>query len=296
MSVQRKYKVKIGITTYNRLELTKTCLTNLLSNTSEDYELIIADNGSDDGTREYLKGLYDDKIVNKLLLFDKNYGIAPVSNSIIENCEDSYYLKLDNDIKINRTTWLTELLDTVEANDNSCFIGYSFLKQLRNIEYPLIKLGSGHFVQVPEANIGGACVGLSPEIREQLGFWTEDYAPYGEEDTDYCARARLAGIKFYYMKDSEGLEHLYCPSNNEYNAEEYRRFKNYYRDRNISDKGAFTNNLLMYKYKLRDLKMTRKFKTLQVDEINYKLELNREYSSEYSKNLKKLSLLEKRIK
>jgi GT2 family glycosyltransferase len=291
----RKYKTVIGLTTFNRLELTKKCISNLLLNTSEPFELAIADNCSTDGTREYLKDLYSQNLIQNLILFDKNYGVAPASNSIWEKYSNHYYIKLDNDILIKNPQWLTEMLDIIEDNNNTFFVAYSFLKQLKNISYPVLQLNSRHFVQLPEANLGGACICIPPEIHSTLGYWSEDYAPYGEEDTDYSYRARLSNLKFFYMHESDYMEHLYLPTNQAHNAQNYREFKNSHRSKNTSHRGAFNLNLKLYNTGLRPLYMIRKFKTVQLSHHDFKLELNKDYSADYSKNLKKLTILENKI-
>ncbi len=57
-------KTSIIILTYNELELTKKCLASIKRYTDKDkIELIIVDNGSSDGTREYISNLPDVKVI-----------------------------------------------------------------------------------------------------------------------------------------------------------------------------------------------------------------------------------------
>ena len=78
--------------TYNRLELTKKTVESFYDKTEVDYHLFI-DNGSTDGTQEYLS----DK--NHIFL-DKNYGIAFAFREAVRHLKDySFILKLDNDIE-----------------------------------------------------------------------------------------------------------------------------------------------------------------------------------------------------
>lgn len=284
----------ISIVTYNRLELTRQCIDNLIKHTHQYYSLIVADNNSQDGTKEYLKDLYKNKSIHHLMLFDKNFGVAPAANSIWEKYPDCVYIKLDNDIKIENHHWLEDMLEVIETNQQELFVAYSFLTQLKKITYPIVQLPSSHQVQLPEANMGGACICIPPKVHEKLGFWCEDYSPYGEEDTDFCFRARLMNIPFYYMKDTSDITHLYCKKSEVHDAGLYRQFKNTHRERNISEKGFFSRNLSLYQNNIRPLKLPRKFKTIQLDEFNYSLELNREYSQKISDYLKILDLLSNR--
>jgi glycosyltransferase involved in cell wall biosynthesis len=87
-------KVAAITITYNRLELTKKMVESFYSKTSVDYHLFI-DNGSTDGTQEWIEDKYDH------ILLDKNYGIAyafAVAVNAIEGYD--YILKLDNDIEV----------------------------------------------------------------------------------------------------------------------------------------------------------------------------------------------------
>lgn len=51
-------KIMISVTAYNRLEKTKRCVGYILEFTKDfDYELLLIDNGSTDGTQEYFQGV-----------------------------------------------------------------------------------------------------------------------------------------------------------------------------------------------------------------------------------------------
>jgi GT2 family glycosyltransferase len=85
-------KVAAITITYNRLDLTKKTVDSFYSKTDVDYHLFI-DNGSTDGTQEYLKGF------NHILL-DKNYGIAYAFREAVNQLKGyDFILKLDNDIE-----------------------------------------------------------------------------------------------------------------------------------------------------------------------------------------------------
>ncbi len=63
---QYRYEVSITITAYNKLEYTKRCVESLLANIPEglNYELILVNHGSNDGTREYFESIHPDKQVD----------------------------------------------------------------------------------------------------------------------------------------------------------------------------------------------------------------------------------------
>jgi len=53
----RKSKIVIALTTFNRLDYTRQCLDTMFKNTYYPYQLVIVDDNSNDGTRDYLKSL-----------------------------------------------------------------------------------------------------------------------------------------------------------------------------------------------------------------------------------------------
>jgi glycosyltransferase involved in cell wall biosynthesis len=86
-------KVAAVTITFNRLDLTKRTVESLYSKSKLDYHLFI-DNGSTDGTTEYLKS-------HNHILLEKNYGIAYAFREAVSQLQGyDLILKLDNDIEI----------------------------------------------------------------------------------------------------------------------------------------------------------------------------------------------------
>ncbi len=66
-------KCTIAVTALNRLEKTKYCVECILANTNDvDYELMLIDNGSDDGTLEFFKSVKAER--KKVIHITKNIG------------------------------------------------------------------------------------------------------------------------------------------------------------------------------------------------------------------------------
>ena len=70
------------IVTHNQLEYTRQCLDSIRRLTDEPYELIVVDNGSTDGTVEYLRAFPDVRLIandtNRGFPAAVNQGIAVV--------------------------------------------------------------------------------------------------------------------------------------------------------------------------------------------------------------------------
>lgn len=85
----------IVVTSYNQLDYLKITLNSVFKQTYNDFELIIADDFSTDGTVEWLKTLTDKRL--KLQLNPKNLGIPSNRNLALSNSEGKFIAILDGD-------------------------------------------------------------------------------------------------------------------------------------------------------------------------------------------------------
>ena len=101
--------IDILMLTYNRLEYTKATLESLEVHTSDwPYRLIITDNGSTDGTIDYLNKQFDRGFIHKLVLMPENLGNAGGKNyELMELAETDYICLLDNDMLL-QPGWLSK--------------------------------------------------------------------------------------------------------------------------------------------------------------------------------------------
>lgn len=259
--------------TYNRLEFTQKAISSIRKHTTFPYVLTVADNNSQDGSKDYLKSLHSEGIIKNLILLKKNIGIAGASNMAWQSeSRAQYYLKYDNDIVVKKKNWLKNMVDDINHIPFLGAVGYNFEPK----SYPSNKI-NGHTIRIlQESNIGGACILIPKKIRELIGYWCEDYGLYGEEDFDYCYRLKLSGKLCAYMKDENIGIHL--PSGKaaeidqdtyiakdgieEIEQKEYRKFKDNIRKDNISVKKLIKKNFDSYKCFTRSLYVQPKKKNL----------------------------------
>jgi glycosyltransferase involved in cell wall biosynthesis len=88
--------IAIVIVTYNRLEYTKKCISRLLEDTTEEFDLYLWDNASVDETPEYLRALKDARIV-EVVLNKENMGQTGAMNYVWSKTKAELVGKLDND-------------------------------------------------------------------------------------------------------------------------------------------------------------------------------------------------------
>jgi len=233
-------KIVLMMITYNRLELTKLTLASLEKNTDLDYELVVVDNCSTDGTVEFL----NDYLVGKgrLILNSDNLGICKGRNQALWAADQmgaDWYCTIDNDVEVP-SGWLGECLGILKANPVYGAVGVNF----EATTYPLVKLGGHEFQNKPQGNLGTACMVFGKPLHKALGFFKQYNVPgkntgfYGLEDSDYGMRARFFGFKLGYLKEP-GI-HLGV---GEYDTGEYRKFKTFEHDSKVSE---FRNNCALY--------------------------------------------------
>jgi glycosyltransferase involved in cell wall biosynthesis len=92
----RAVKVHLVYLTYNRLDYTKLSLPRLLADPTEEFDVTIWDNGSTDGTQEYLTSVKDPRIV-ELKLSRENVGQVAALNEVWSRLKADLLGKCDND-------------------------------------------------------------------------------------------------------------------------------------------------------------------------------------------------------
>lgn len=170
--------------TYNNLEYTRNFIESLYKNT-KDFELIVVDNGSIDGTVDYLKNLKDIKVIyNK-----ENQGYAKGNNQGVALAEGKYIAFLNNDILLY-PNWFEECLSVFEAEPTAAFVSPREIK--RGIHCVSEKLFRSYFAlqkyqKAYEKSFSAcsfSCVVTKKELFEKLGLFDEQFFPAFYEDED----------------------------------------------------------------------------------------------------------------
>jgi predicted O-linked N-acetylglucosamine transferase (SPINDLY family)/glycosyltransferase involved in cell wall biosynthesis/SAM-dependent methyltransferase len=200
-----RLSVNIGMVTYNRLPFTREAIQAIIQHTKYPYTLTVVDNGSLDGTAEYLKRLHQEGTLTHLILLRRNIGVAGAANlAWLQEPDAAYFLKLDNDIIIQKDGWLESMVQAIERLPELGIIGYNF----EPVSYKS-RVMRGVSVRIKDrGNVGGACFMVPRRTQRLLGRWCEAYARYGFEDVDYCARVSLSGLLNGYMEDENVGVHL----------------------------------------------------------------------------------------
>jgi GT2 family glycosyltransferase/SAM-dependent methyltransferase len=104
----------IFVPAYNRLDKTRTCVESILKYTSDiDYELVLVDNGSSDGTLHFFQSVSHSR--KKIIRVTKNIGAFYGGNLGIENATGKFIVAVANDVYVTRN-WLSNMLKCAESD------------------------------------------------------------------------------------------------------------------------------------------------------------------------------------
>ena len=233
-------KITLMMVTFNRLDLTKQTLNNLIKTIKTPCNLVIIDNFSTDNTLQYLHDMFAKKQKPfsqvKIVSFSENKGIAVGRNAALKEADEigtQWYCTIDNDVKLPEG-WLEECVQILKNNKNFGAVGVN----LENNKYPIVKRGNLSFQEKPAGNLGTACMVFRKQLHQMLGFFSTEYGKYGEEDSDFGMRARVAGFKLGYIERMG--KHLGA---DESEVNDYRKFKTKQHADNLA---LFKQNCALY--------------------------------------------------
>lgn len=200
----------IILVTHNQLEYTRQCLNSIRFRTDEPYELIVVDNGSTDGTADYLQAQTD----VKWILNPDNRGFPAAANQGLRAARGTQLLLLNNDTIVT-TGWLRRMLDAMFSDSRIGLVGpvsnsvsglqqisvnYSDLSSLDGFAWERGKLQGSQRQDLDR--LVGFCLLIRRELCERIGLLDERFGIGCFEDDDYCRRARNAGFRTIVALDS----------------------------------------------------------------------------------------------
>jgi len=187
--------LSIIVLNYNRLEYTKQTIENLIAKTTVPHEFIFADNGSEDGTRKYLRSLRNKtNATNVRCVFNKsNHGVAGGRNCGLRIAKGTYLMTIDDDIIVPDN--YDKLL--MEACDNIPNLGITGVS-VEGTKRTYVKNFNGVDMRVKEGNLGGGCLCLPRRVFERVGYYRPDFV-YGGEDCDMYIRLKILGLISAYV-------------------------------------------------------------------------------------------------
>jgi glycosyltransferase involved in cell wall biosynthesis len=87
--------ITVAIPTFNRIDLLKRALASVLAQSYKNIDIIVSDNASTDGTREYLRSIDDGRV--KILFNEQNLGMVPNWDCCLACASGDYFLLMSDD-------------------------------------------------------------------------------------------------------------------------------------------------------------------------------------------------------
>ncbi len=220
-------KISVLIVNYNVKFYLEQCLLSLLaSDISHQMEIIVVDNNSTDGSREYIEGKFP---TVSFIWNSENLGFAKANNQAIRICEGDYVLLLNPDTVVGEHV-LSRVLAFMDSHPDAGAAGVKMIngggvflpESKRGFPSPwvsfckifgLVKIfpksrifGKYHLLYLDENEthevdiLCGAFMLIRSEAFREIGLLDESFFMYGE-DIDLSYRITLAGYKNYYIPE-----------------------------------------------------------------------------------------------
>ena len=180
-------KVTLCFLTYNRMAQTKRCFTSMKTDfENPDVEVLIWDNGSTDGTAEWLLRLAALYAGVRVFLAARNFGVAGARYRLFPEATGEIIISLDSDVVAGTPEWKRPLVEALEDKDVGLVgvAGYQLLPGWR-IEQAL----SG---RRPVDILSGYCHAFRSSALQVVAIDTE-FNHAGVEDDDFCLQFRALG-------------------------------------------------------------------------------------------------------
>lgn len=198
-------RASIIVLTHDNLAFSRMCVASILENTEyPNYELIIVDNASQDGTRQEMERIAQMVRNVRVIANDHNAGFGPGNNQGLAAATGDLLFLLNNDTMVPRG-WLTRLARHLTdtdlgllgpATNRSCneaqidlryqtWADYQAEARRLSREYD----GKRYPIRMPMM----FCTGFRRDVFEKIGPLDERYEVGMFEDEDYALRAKAAG-------------------------------------------------------------------------------------------------------
>ena len=231
-------EVSVIIPNYNGIQYLKRVLESLRLQTFTDFETILVDNGSTDGSAEFVEKEFPEV---RLIALPENTGFACGVNVGIRSCSSKYVILLNNDTEAD-PGFVKEMVEGIRRHPGafSCqarMIQFSDRTKLDGAGDCYSILGwayargkdspAGAFLQ--EEQVFSACAGAAVYRRKLLkktGVFDEEHFAY-LEDLDIGYRARILGYENWYLPKA-----VVCHVGSGTSGSRYNQFKIRYSSRN----------------------------------------------------------------
>lgn len=223
-------RIVVIILTFNQRKRTLNCLASLLSIEEPPFDVLLWDNGSEDGTVEAVRTKYRRVVCHH---HPQNLGVASGRNAAavlaVETFNPDYLLFLDNDMivegdfvagllepfledeRVGQTQAKLRFMDDRSRINDGGGAQINFLSwQINPVGYGEVDRGQYDSI-APCISCGGAMM-VRTEVFQQLGGFDTLFDPFGPEDLDFSLRLQKAGHLALYAPQAvayHAVSHTY---------------------------------------------------------------------------------------
>jgi glycosyltransferase involved in cell wall biosynthesis len=207
--------VSIIILALNQLEHTRACLESLAAHVNVPHEIIIVDNGSTDGTPEFLRQWRNTHENCAVIRNETNRGFSGGNNQGLAVARGDYLLLLNNDTIVTRGL-LENLLGVFDRHPHTGIVGpvsnnvsghqrveeatYGDLQEMLAFAKQWMRNHRQQSFEVSRAV--GFCLVAKRQVIHAIAGLDERFGSGNFEDDDFSIRAQLAGFRIRIAKDA----------------------------------------------------------------------------------------------
>lgn len=208
-----KKTISIIILNYNGKKFLGDCIKSVLMQSYSDFEIIFVDNGSTDGSIDFVKSNFNDTRL-KCYSTGENIGFAGGNNYGLKYAEGEYIVLLNNDTVADKN-WLKNLFEVISKNKNSGAVQSLVITEGIPLKYyeingtlnlfghnimevfPIGEDGIGNIFQVT----GCSLITRKKMIEEIGGLFLDEYFMYAE-DSYFSFKLKFAGFDILHNSNS----------------------------------------------------------------------------------------------
>ena len=224
-------EASVLLITYDRLGMLRECVSSVLANTSDvEYELIVWDNASTDGTAEYLDAVASSNPRVQVVHSDENVGLNGVA-ACVRLARGNYLVEMDDDVVAVPAGWLAEMIRAFDSVPRAGFLAANVVQDETTNgakppqdQYRISDYGDG--VVIEHGPTGGWCTITSKEVVARIGNFLEvPGRVFFGEDGDFARRCRRRRYRIGIVRDVRVYHATGIAKNLEYGYAEICRRK-----------------------------------------------------------------------
>ena len=208
----RQPSASIVVVSYNTSAYITSCLMSLMELHYPELEIIVVDNGSNDGSGELVRSRFPDV---DLVELPNNKGFAGGASVGLYMASGDIVATVNPDVRLD-PEWMSAVANTLLSRADVGVVGSKILypdgKTIQHaggvVHYPLAttdhvgrgETDNGRFDHPKEVPfVTGAALAMWREVGRSLNFFDDEYYPLYYEDVDLCWRAHREGLRIVYQ-------------------------------------------------------------------------------------------------